>query len=53
MGNNPNEKIIERQIVLGAGASAGYPMGSELLEMLKNNKVEKIKEAIMPLPVYN
>jgi hypothetical protein len=32
-----DKKIIERQIVLGAGASAGYPMGSELLEMLKIN----------------
>ena len=36
MSNNPNDKKIARQIVLGAGASAGYPMGSELLGITKD-----------------
>ena len=33
MSNNDSQVL--RQIVLGAGASSGYPLGSELLGIIK------------------
>jgi hypothetical protein len=37
MSNN-----IERLIVLGAGASSGYPLGSELIEEIKKYSLKHV-----------
>lgn len=39
---------VKRQIVLGAGASDGFPLGSELLKILKKDVKNYIEEFILP-----
>ena len=39
---------VKRQIVLGAGASDGFPLGSELLKILKKDVKNYIEDFILP-----